>query len=72
MTLRIAYPSAVSRALIKGGKEIEYTQWDEKLHMYGPITQAYCGENRYIGVKNIFEFYLTTGCVIDINPRDAI
>jgi hypothetical protein len=38
MTLRIAYPSAVSRALMKDGKKIEYTQWNETLHMYGPIT----------------------------------
>lgn len=40
--------------------------------MYGPITQSYCGENRYIGVKNIFEFYLEAGCTIHIIPRDAI
>jgi len=40
--------------------------------MYGPITQSYCGENRYIGVKNIFEFYLEEGCTIHIIPRDAI
>jgi len=38
MTLRIAYPSAESRALVKDGKMIEYTQWNETLHMYGPIT----------------------------------
>jgi len=72
MTLRIAYPSAVSRSLIKDKKTVEYNQWDETLHMYGPITQSFCGENRYIGVKNIFEFYLTTGCTIHIIPRDAI
>jgi hypothetical protein len=40
--------------------------------MYGPITQAFCGENRYIGVKNILEFYLETGCTLFIKPRDAI
>jgi hypothetical protein len=72
MTLRIAYPSTVSRSLMKDGKKIEYTKWNETLHMYGPITQSYCGENRYIGVKNIFEFYLTTDCKIQIVPRDAI
>lgn len=64
MTLRIAYPSAVSRSMMKDGKEIEYNQWNETLHMYGPITQSFCGENRYIGVKNIFEFYLETDCVV--------
>lgn len=72
MTLRIAYPSAVSRSLLKDGKTVEYNQWNETLHMYGPITSSFCGENRYIGVKNIFEFYLTTACTIHIIPRDAI
>jgi len=38
MTLRIAYPSAVSRSLTKDGKKIEYNAWNETLHMYGPIT----------------------------------
>jgi hypothetical protein len=40
--------------------------------MYGPITQSFCGENRYIGVKNILEFYLSEGCELQIIPRDAI
>ena len=59
MQIRIAYPSALSRNIVKDGKIIEYNQWDEKLHMYGPVKGDFCGENRYIGVKNIFEFYLT-------------
>lgn len=40
--------------------------------MYGEITSSFCGENRYIGVKNILEFYLTQGCILQIAPRDAI
>lgn len=39
---------------------------------YGPILQTKCGENRYIGVENIFEFYLDGTCEIGIQPRDAI
>jgi hypothetical protein len=70
--LRIAYPSAQSRNIVKDGKIIEFNQWDEKLHMYGPVQGEFCGENRYIGVKNIFEFYLTTNCELKIQPRDAI
>jgi hypothetical protein len=34
-------------------------QWDEAIRGYGEITRSFCGENRYIGVKNILEFYLT-------------
>jgi hypothetical protein len=40
--------------------------------MYGPVEQKFCGENRYVGVKNILEFYLTKGCTLHIVPRDAI
>jgi hypothetical protein len=39
---------------------------------YGELYGKRCGENRYIGVKNILEFYLTAGCVLQIAPRDAI
>jgi hypothetical protein len=47
-------------------------QWDENIRMYGEITRSFCGENRYIGVKNILEFYLAQGCMLQIAPRDAI
>jgi hypothetical protein len=42
------------------------------LKNYGALYGEKCGENRYIGVKNILEFYLTAGCVLQIAPRDAI
>jgi len=38
MTIRIAYPSAVSRNILKDGAVIEYNQWNEAAFMYGPIT----------------------------------
>jgi hypothetical protein len=47
-------------------------QWDEIEKNYGPIKQKFCGENRYIGVKNILEFYITAGCTLHIKPRNAI
>lgn len=72
VTLRIAYPGAESRAILKAGVEIEYNQWDEALRNYGPIKQVTCGENRYLGVINILEFYITPGCDLQIKPRDAI
>ena len=40
--------------------------------MYSPVKGDFCGENRYIGVKNIFEFYLTKDCLLNIQPKDAI
>jgi len=71
-TIRIAYPSAVSRNVAKDGAIIEYNMWDEKLRQYGPILQTKCGENRYMGVVNILEFYITSDCELKVTPRDAI
>lgn len=64
MIVRIAYPSAESRQILKDGKRVDMNQWDEDLQMYGEVSRRFCGENRYIGVKNILEFYLTRGCVL--------
>lgn len=72
VTLRIAYQGAESRAILKDGVEIEYNQWNEALRNYGPVKQEKCGENRYLGVVNILEFYITPGCDLQIKPRDAI
>lgn len=72
LTVRIAYPSAESRQIIKDGERVDMNQWDEAEKMYGKVTGKFCGENRYIGVKNILEFYITEGCVLQIAPRDAI
>jgi len=62
MIIRIPYPGAESRSVLKNNKIIEYNQWDEKLHMYGEVKGDFCGENRYIGVRNILEFYIDTTC----------
>jgi hypothetical protein len=74
LTVRIAYPSAESRKILKGGRVVDMNQWDESLYppQYGEIKQTFCGENRYIGVKNILEFYITKGCTLHIAPRNAI
>jgi hypothetical protein len=72
MIVRIAYPGAESRQIIKDGKRVDMNQWDEAIRGYGEITRSYCGENRYIGVKNILEFYMTVGCKLQIAPRNAI
>ena len=72
MIVRIAYPGAESRQILKDGKRVEMNEWDETERGYGPIQRRFCGENRFIGVKNILEFYLTAGCMLQIAPRDAI
>jgi hypothetical protein len=72
MTIRIAYPSAISRQILLNRKWVPPNQWDDKKQNYGDIEQIKCGENRYIGVKNILEFYITSGCTLQIAPRDAV
>jgi hypothetical protein len=49
-TIRIAYPGAESRSIVKDGKIVEMNQWDDATSQYGEIKQSFCGENRYIGV----------------------
>lgn len=72
MIIRIAYVGSVSRAINKKGIEIPYNKWDDKIAGYGPVKGTSCGENRYDGIKNILEFYITAGCDLNIVPRDAI
>jgi hypothetical protein len=47
-------------------------QWDEIIRNYGEVKQEFCGENRYIGVENIMEFYITADCQLEVAPRNAI
>lgn len=69
MTIRIAYPSAESRKIYldnegEVGDLVISNDWDDKIMNYAEIKQDYCGENRYLGVLNILEFYLENGCTL--------
>merc|ERR1719350_1081172 len=71
--IKIPYPVAGSRSVRVKGKIVDYTPWNKDLGRHGPLTKSRgCGENRYVGVENFLEFYLTAGCEILIEPRDAI
>lgn len=71
--IRIPYPNAGSYTVWANGQEMPYTPWDEALGRHAPLTQAQgCGENRFVGVENFLDFFLTPGCEIEIKPRDAI
>ena len=39
MIVRIAYPGAESRQILKDGKRVEMNPWDENLRMYGEIKR---------------------------------
>lgn len=31
-----------------------------------------CGENRYLGIVNVLEFYITPGCTLLVEPRNVL
>lgn len=71
--LKIPYPVAGSYTVFANGKKKDYTPWNKELGRAEPLSKTKgCGENRYVGVENFLEFYLTQGCEITVEPRDAI
>ena len=72
MLVRIAYPDAVAYQIQVGGKYIDMNQWSDLEKNYAPIKRSFCGENRYLAINNILEFYITPKCSITITPRNAI
>lgn len=63
---------------MKEKEEVPYNKWvpkqagSEEEAGYGPVLQEFCGENRFISVVNILEFYIDGTCELEIQPRDAI
>jgi len=71
--LKVPYPVAGSITVKVDGKAIDYTPWDEALGRHGPLTKTKgCGENRFVGIENYLEFYITPGCMVYIEPKDAV
>jgi hypothetical protein len=71
--IRIPYPVAGSIQITANGKKKSYTPWDEELGRNGPLTKTKgCGENRFVGIENFLEFYITSNCLIEIEPKDSI
>ena len=71
--IKIPYPVAGSVSITANGKKKSYTPWDETLGRNSPITKMKgCGENRFVGIENYLEFYITPGCDIEIDPKDSI
>lgn len=69
----IPYPVAGSIQVTANGKKKSYTPWDDDLGRHGPLTKTKgCGENRFVGIENFLEFYISPGCEILLEPKDAI
>lgn len=54
------------------GNQYQPNDWDNDLKQPGKITKKKCGENRYIGIENLLEFYLTADCTLRIDPINSI
>ena len=71
--IKIPYPVAGSIQVTANGKKKDYTPWDEVAGRHSALTKTKgCGENRYVGIENFLEFYITPGCEIYIEPKDVI
>ena len=74
ITVKVFYPNAGAYSESVAGSIIPPNSWDAKSHAPATIdpATAICGTNRFVGVVNYIEFYLTPNCIVVINPRDAI
>ena len=70
--IKIPYPVAGSVTILANNVKIDYTPWNKELGRAEPLKKTFCGENRYVGIENFLEFYITPACEIRILPRDAI
>jgi hypothetical protein len=75
--IMVKFPSALARAVLVDGEEVPYNKWQADPEIigqgaYGPVKNEFCGENRYVAVKNILEFHISGECELEIAPRDAI
>lgn len=62
--MRIRYAEAGAYQVLVNNEVQEFTEWNTEIGMYAPLKKTKCGENRYVGIKNFMEFYITPGCEI--------
>lgn len=52
---------------------VSSTPWNDIAGEPSELTKSKgCGENRFVGIINILEFFLEPGCEVVVEPRDAI
>lgn len=73
MKLKIPYPNAGAYQVYANGDLKDMTPWDPAIGKPASLTKNKgCGENRFVGIENFLEFYLTADCEIIIEPLDQI
>ena len=74
ITIKVPYPNAGAYSVKVNAKIIDLLPIDsatKKPQLIDPTT-ATCGINRFVGIENYLEFFITPGCIVVIIPRDAI
>jgi hypothetical protein len=74
ITIKVPYPNAGAYSVKVNAKIIDLLPIDsttKKPQLIDPTT-ATCGVNRFVGIENYLEFFITPGCIVVIIPRDAI
>lgn len=73
MFIRIDYPKAGHYwVLNSAGNRIEGNDLDSETHYAKAISRSTCGENRWVQVENVLEFWIESGCELYLEPRDSI
>jgi len=74
VVVKVPYPNAGAYSVSINSVIIQPLGWDSATRKPKIIdtATAVCGTNRFVGVENYLEFYLTPGCIAVIAARDAI
>ena len=73
MLVTVRYPDAGAYKVYDEYQELAIpTDWDYNEETWARPTGRYCGENRFEGVINRLQFWITPGCTLYVVPRDAI
>lgn len=68
----VPYPNAGAYQVVMKDVVQKVSKWDPKLGRNAALAKRRCGENRFVGIANILEFYLTPGCELTVRPLDSI
>lgn len=73
MSVKIPYYSAGSYQVKVNGNVIDANPWDPNIGMPAELLKNQgCGENRYVGIMNYLQFWISTDCTVIVEPRDAV
>ena len=70
--VKIRYESSNTLFVKADEKTITPMYFDDDLGMPAELPKSKCGENRFIAMQQSLEFFITPGCVIKIEPNNAI